>query len=204
MAKGAFRADWAPEWSGGWLVPLHKGQGSVNAFSLYRGILFEPVMARVISRAWRHRYEQGLQQIASVMQYGGRRGLSLESLRLQVKMWQSNGAATCVSTGMLFLDIQAAFYSAAKPLLSGWSGDVQELQKLFATMGLPATAFPAFLGNVMEGSIVFAATGSRICQDHIETSLRRSWFTIPGGSKLLAPATGSRRQVTPSPMCCLP
>lgn len=166
LTKGALRGDWAPEWSGGWLIPLHKGRGSQQELSSYRGILLEPVLARILARSWRNKYEQGLANIAAEMQYGGRKGLAVESLHLQVKLWQENGAAAKTSHSLLFVDIKAAFYSVAKPLLTGHTGKATDLERLFKTMGLPDSAFPAFLRNVFQGSIVYSATGSKTLIKH--------------------------------------
>lgn len=126
------------------------------------------------------------------MQYGGGKGLSVESLHLQVRMWQSTSEGAAASLGLLFIDIQAAFYSVAKPILTGFTGEVADLRAVFAKMGLPDSAFDAFLKNVMAGSVVYHATGSKVCQAHARASLNKSWFAIPGGSSLQAPDTGSR------------
>lgn len=192
LLKGALRDDWISEWSGGWLLPLFKGKGSSHRIDTCRGILLEPVKGRIISRTWRSFYEKGLNHLASVMQYGGRKGLSVESLHLQARMWQSSSESAKVSLGILFIDIQAAFYSVIKPILTGFNGRVDELESLFHTLGLPPSAFPAFVKNVIAGSVVFDATGSRVCQSHARASLRSSWFIIPDGSRIHAPATGSR------------
>ena len=79
--KLALREQWAPELSGGWLLPLWKGKGSTSNTASYRGIMLEPVIARAFSRAWRPKTEQGIAALAQPGQWGGRPGLSCTAAR---------------------------------------------------------------------------------------------------------------------------
>ena len=56
----------------------------------YRVILLEPALARPL-------------------QYGGRKGLGIEALHLQVRLWQSSAKHSNQSLGLVFIDIKAAF-----------------------------------------------------------------------------------------------
>lgn len=55
LLKAALRQQWAVEMSGGWLLPLWKRKGHQQEMQHYRGIFLEPVMGRIISRAWPER-----------------------------------------------------------------------------------------------------------------------------------------------------
>ena len=75
----------------------------------YRAILSEPVIARALSKAWRPKLVIGLNHVAMLLQWGGRAGLSVEALHLQVQMWQANARRARLSHGLSFVDIRAAF-----------------------------------------------------------------------------------------------
>ena len=48
------------------------------------------------------------------------------------------------------------------------------------------------MANVQEANLVDEATGSTAATEMIQTTLQQTWFAIPGGDSLFAPATGSR------------
>ena len=143
VLKMGLRCQGVPELTGGWLLPLFKGKGSAHDMKGYRAILLEPVVARVISKAWRHIMVQGLTRVARPMQWGGRSGLSIESLHLQVQMWQAQARRQKESHALLFIDIRSAFYSVVKEMLTGCGNDVQ-IRHVFDRMGLPLSAWDQF------------------------------------------------------------
>lgn len=108
VLKMGLRCQGVPELTGGWLLPLVKGKGSAQAMKGYRAILLEPVLARAISKAWR-RMVQGLCNRAQPMQWGGRSGLSIESLHLQAQMWQAQAKRAKMSQALLLIDIGLPF-----------------------------------------------------------------------------------------------
>ena len=118
ILKSATRRQTIPDFTGGWLIPLHKGRGSKSAMSNYRGIMLEPVTARIASRSWRPRLERALADTAAPMQRGGRKGLSTESLHLQTRLWQSTARARHLALSLIFVDIRAAFHCSQTDL--GW------------------------------------------------------------------------------------
>ena len=147
VLKMGLRCQGVPELTGGWLLPLFKGRGSAQAMRGYRAILLEPVVARAISRAWRPNMVRGLCNIAQPMQWGGRSGLSIESLHLQVKMWQAQARQERVSQALLFIDIKSVFYTVVKEMLTGGSTE-ENIRKVFHCMRLPTSVWEQFKANV--------------------------------------------------------
>ena len=192
VLKSAFRRQSIPEHTGGWLLPLHKKKGSVQCMAMYRGILLEPVIARMISKSWRNIYAAGLANEAAPMQWGGRKGVSPTCVHLQVRMWQSDAWAVKKSMSVIYMDIQAAFYSVCKAMLSGFDGSQESLLHTFRLMQLPETAFQEFLENVKKASLVRQATGSQLAEDNIAAMLSQTWYAIPDSSEVMGPRTGSR------------
>ena len=191
VLKMGLRCQGVPELTGGWLLPLFKGKGSAFAMKGYRAILLEPVLARAISRAWRPNLVRGLSNIAQPMQWGGRAGLSIESLHLQVQMWQAQARKERMAHALIFIDIKAAFYSVVKEMLTGGRKE-QDIRKVFHRMRLPASAWECFRSNVEQKNTLWHATGSHILADSTKALLQHTWFIVPDGQNIQAPLTGSR------------
>ena len=134
---------------------------------------------------------QGLTRVARPMQWGGRSGLSIESLHLQVQMWQAQARRQKESHALLFIDIRSAFYSVVKEMLTGCGNDVQ-IRHVFDRMGLPLSAWDQFQANVKHENILGQATQSNLTADNTGALLQHTWSTIPDGRSIQAPATGSR------------
>ena len=190
--KAAIRRQEIPEHTGGWLLPLHKGKNSVSCLQSYRGILLEPVAARIISKMWRNHYTQGLSMMASPMQYGGRRGLSPTALHTQIRMWQSNAAALGKSLAIIFMDIRSAFYSVVKQFLTGECETQEKLAAIFMKLKLPQTAWHQFQENLHGTNLAARITTSKHAQANIRSMLCSTWFAIPDAPGIKAPQTGSR------------
>ena len=191
VLKMGLRCQGVPELTGGWLLPLFKNKGSAQLMTGYRAILLEPVLARAISKAWRPMLEKGLQATACPMQWGGRSGLSIEALHLQVRIWQADARKRQLAHFLLFIDIKSAFYSVVKEMLTGNEGGL-DVKRVFQRMGLPMSAWDDFQQNVMGENLIYKATQSNILAKSTQAMLSHTWFVIPDGTSIQSPMTGSR------------
>ena len=168
------------------------GRGSTQQMLGYRAILLEPVIARALSKAWRPKLVKGLQATAMPMQWGGRAGLSVEALHLQVQLWQANARRQKLAHGLIFIDIKSAFYSVVKQLLTEEDSSGNRLREVFTKMRLPESVWETFVDNVERCSLIQQATGSEILAKSTQAMLSHSWYAIPDASCISAPMTGSR------------
>ena len=192
VLKMGLRCQGIPELSGGWLLPLFKGKGSAQQMLGYRAILLEPVVARAMSRAWRPKLIRGLEALAMPMQWGGRAGLSIEALHLQVQLWQANATKRKESQGLIFIDIRAAFYNVVKQLLTAEGSNDPRTRAVFEKMKLPESVWENFAAHVDECSLICQSTGSDILAQSTQAMLTHTWFAVPEASCIAAPMTGSR------------
>ena len=190
--KTVTRSQNVPEFCGGWLLPLHKGKLHPSNMSGFRAILLEPVVSRIFAKAWRSRLEEGAAKVALPSQWGGRPGLSCSALHLQLKMWQQNAKQERKAHAIVYVDLQQAFYSVAKPLLAKCNSWQQSVEVLCTTLKIPDSAVEKFCANVAEADLIYKATGSRLAGAMTRATLEKTWFTIPNGDKILAPQSGSR------------
>ena len=192
LLKMGVRGQAITEMCGGWMAPLFKGKGSSSLMSGFRGILLEPVVARAISRAWRSKLEKGMQAQAAPMQWGGRKGLSIEAVHLVLKMWQSNSHHKRTALSLVFVDLRSAFYTIVKPLLAHAPNAAPPIRAIFQRLGLPETAFQEFASNIMHANLIKEATRSTAAEQMVAATLQHTWFLVEGGDSLMAPQTGSR------------
>ena len=192
VLKMGLRCQGVTELSGGWLLPLFKGRGSTQQMLGYRAILLEPVIARALSKAWRPKLVKGLQATAMPMQWGGRAGLSVEALHLQVQLWQANARRQKLAHGLIFIDIKSAFYSVVKQLLTEEDSSGNRLREVFIRMRLPESVWETFVDNVERCSLIQQATGSEILAKSTQAMLSHSWYAILDAGCISAPMTGSR------------
>ena len=192
LLKLCVRGQWVPELAGGWILPLFKGKGPVSAMVGYRAILLESTIARMFSKTWRGPMEMGVRNLANPNQWGGRRGLSCESMHLQARMWQSDVKHRRLSSAIICMDIKQAFYSVAKPLLTDFKGDMSTLVQLGDTLGIPESAMEQFCRNVRHGNLVQRSTGSKMAAAMADATLSRTWFIVQDDDTIQSPQTGSR------------
>ena len=91
-------------------------------------------------------------QHSSANAVGGRSGLSIESLHLQVQMWQAQARQERVSQALLFIDIKSAFYTVVKEMLTGGSTE-ENIRKVFHRMRLPTSVWEQFKSNVNQENL---------------------------------------------------
>eukprot|EP00435_Cladocopium_sp_Y103_P021751 s2648_g5.t1 len=192
MLKAAMRKQSVPEWSGGWLLPLHKKKSPACCMEGYRAILLEPTIARAVSRSWRGRLVEGLNRVSAPLQQGGRKGLGIEPMHLMLKLWQSNAKHRKCSLGLIFVDIRSAFYRVVKPMLATMDGTLESLAVLFRDLKMPSSAMQEFMNNIGNSDMVRRATESSIIEGHVAASLATTWFLVPHSKQVHAPRTGSR------------
>ena len=192
LLKSTVRRQTTPELTGGWLLPLHKGKGSKTQMKGFRGVMLEPVMARIFSRSWRPRLEKALNTTACLMQWGGRKGLATEALHMQTRMWVSSAKAAKLTLSIIYVDIKSAFYAIAKQLLVGCVHPEIEVEHIAGKLGVPESARDAFADNMQNTRAVYTATGSLLLESTVRNMLQDTWFAVPCGESVMKPATGSR------------
>eukprot|EP00435_Cladocopium_sp_Y103_P046691 s371_g13.t1 len=192
VLKAAIRGQAVVEFCGGWLLPLWKKKGHQRHMSGYRGILLEPTISRAISRAWRPQLLKGILAAARPMQWGGRSGLSIESLHLHVQLWRSAARWEKQAQATIFVDIRAAFYSVIKHIVAGTACGMTALHTVFARLKLPNEMWEAFMAHMENNNLILQATGSKLVAQSVAATLGHTWFCIPDGNNIFSPMTGSR------------
>lgn len=189
--KSGLRHQWVAEFAGGDLIPLHK-KGDAARPSNYRAILLEPTLGRIFSRAWRSRLVEALQLVQAPLQFGGHEQVSIEIAHLVVRNAQQISHARKRSCSMIFADLRSAFYTVAKPFLTGENTTPEAMAQLFTVMGLPPDALGAFVEAIEQGVTIPPVDSSGHLTATVTAMLRPTWAKVPGSDSYMLPRTGSR------------
>eukprot|EP00435_Cladocopium_sp_Y103_P025065 s1548_g6.t1 len=101
-------------WKSGLLVPLFKGKGATTNPNSYRSIFLSDCIAKVHHGGIRQRLVKAWATQADVIQYGGKAGHSTDLAHHLLSAFVAWGRASQTSVGMLFVDLQSAFYSVLR------------------------------------------------------------------------------------------
>ena len=125
---------------------------------------------------------QTMPRWAAPMQYGGRSGLSIEALHLKARMWQTHAKFQRQNLAMIFVDIKAAFYTIAKPLLCNQNLTQCDLEQFILTLGFPDSVMAPLLQHLQQSHLVYQCTGSKVATGSIAATgllcqvVPRSWL----------------------------
>lgn len=137
LVKATWHMQEPLSWKGGILIPLFKGKGSPAEPSAYRSIFLSDVCAKVHHAHMR----KGLAEIWTLnddlIQMGGKKGCSTDIAHHFLHTYLSWARAKSVSCGLLFVDLQAAFYSILRSSI--FDGEVHDDAICYAMQRLGIT-----------------------------------------------------------------
>ena len=133
-----------------------------------------------------------LQMVQAPLQFGGHEQVSIEIAHLVVRNAQQISHARKRSCAMIFADLRSAFYTVAKPFLTGEGTAPDQVVALFQYMGLPNDALGAFVEAIEEGHTIPCLDVCGHLQSNVSAMLRHTWAKVPGSTRYMLPRTGSR------------
>eukprot|EP00435_Cladocopium_sp_Y103_P054886 s686_g18.t1 len=130
MIKSAWHMREPLAWKGGLLVPLFKGKGSPCDPQAYRSIFLSDICAKVHHAKLRKSLAEVWTYDNPLIQLGGRKGCSTDIAHHMLHAHLSWAKDTNTSCALLFVDLQAAFYSVIRSSL--FDGEFHDDQICFA------------------------------------------------------------------------
>lgn len=137
LVKASWHLREPLNWKGGVLVPLFKGKGSPADPSAYRSIFLSDVCAKVHHSCMRRTLADLWSKEDELIQMGGKKGCSTDVAHHFLHAHLSWSRAKNLSCGLLFVDLQAAFYSVLRSSL--FEGECHDDQICFAMKQLGIT-----------------------------------------------------------------
>ena len=125
---------------GGNLVHLYKGKGAPDLPENRRGILISNHASKVAHGAARRQFTSVLEHQMLPMQLGGRRNKSVQQSAHMLRMFLGACKRQKLSSGVIFLNIQTAYYKVIRELVASAPTPIEVLYDLVNTFKLPSTA----------------------------------------------------------------
>ena len=137
LVKASWHMREPLNWKGGLLIPLFKGKGSPAEPSAYRSIFLSDICAKIHHSHMRKVLAEVWSQEEDLIQMGGKKGCSTDVAHHFLHAHLSWSRARNVSCGILFVDLQAAFYSVLRSSL--FAGEFYDDEICFAMKQLGIT-----------------------------------------------------------------
>ena len=137
LVKASWHMREPLNWKGGLLIPLFKGKGSPAEPSAYRSIFLSDICAKIHHSHMRKVLAEVWSQEEDLIQMGGKKGCSTDVAHHFLHAHLSWSRARNVSCGILFVDLQAAFYSVLRSSL--FAGEFHDDEICFAMKQLGIT-----------------------------------------------------------------
>eukprot|EP00435_Cladocopium_sp_Y103_P031829 s854_g8.t1 len=117
LVKASWHIKEPLTWKGGILIPLFKGKGSPNDPQAYRSIFLSDVCAKIHHAKMRRSLAKEWNAENTLIQLGGKRGCSTDVAHHFLHSHLTWAKSANILSAMLFVDLQAAFYSVLRSSL---------------------------------------------------------------------------------------
>ena len=221
LLKTAYRLQEPIQFKGGTVKHLWKQKGAHEVCTSYRGILISSTVGKAIHASFRRRCSPWLDQAASPLQVGGRRGFPVQLAAQAAREYQAGFLRSGRSAAIVFLDLREAFHRVVRPLVHGGDLSDAHLVSVLQTLQLPPGKLDDLRAYVRSSSLIADAGASEWASDMIREFQTDSWMTIGSGlaavedgtrpgdaladvvfSFLFAAVLGRIRDALPPPHCC--
>lgn len=178
---------------GGNLVHLYKGKGSPDLPENRRGILISNHASKVAHGAARRQFTAVLEHQMLPMQLGGRRNKSVQQSAHMLRMFLGACKRQKLSSGVIFLDIQTAYYKVIRELVAAAPTPIEILYDLVNTFKLPSIALQQLEEILQNGQSISAQSGMAPHMESLLSELHQdTWFTTPGIETITHTRVGTR------------
>ena len=127
-------------WKGGELIKLYKGKGSRSSCSNFRAILLSSSVGKAVHSLVRNKASPFFEREALPLQAGGRPGQSALFPAQALRCFLRSAKASLDSAGVLFFDLQTAFYTVIRHLSIGRTCSDYDVAGIVRDLGLPPEA----------------------------------------------------------------
>ena len=166
-------------WRGGTAFPLWKGKHSEQLCSSYRSILVSELLSKRFHSWLRHDLLRAFTGCKTTGQCGITGGSTCSMLSLWIRSAQRYLTDAKRSHGILFTDIQSAFYSTLRQFVTGVT-DVQAFMHWCRDKGMHEEGLDAIVAALHTDVARLSAHLTRLQKKRLGDVLRSTWFLVPG------------------------
>ena len=191
LAKMFLRGEEPLQMKGGLVISAYKS-GSQTSVENYRSLLLSSHLGKALRRTIRQRlvpfYADNAQEFHCSVKQGGSVSHASQGLRLALSAARSRH----MSSGVLFLDVKAAYYRVVRELVVDMHDDAASLQRLPRYFNLENTNEVELLTAISDGSVADALQIPQHLQTLLRESLSNTWFVTEQRNTLFECLAGSR------------
>ena len=140
----------------------------------------------------RRRCIPALASTTSPLQVGGLPGYPVTVPAHTTRLYQSGCLRRGLCHGVVFLDLQEAFYRIVRPLITGGSLTHEALARACQAVNLPPGVYHDLQKHLQQPALAHAAGASDWATLALEESLHDTWFRFPREPEVVATCIGSR------------
>ena len=180
------------EFRGGTLICLAKRVGASLQCSHYRSILLASIPAKVYHRHLRNLLVPLHSADKAALQLGALGGIGIEAVALAARTFQLQHYSMRRPWGIVFVDVQAAFYRVVRQALAPHYEDDTGILKLLHRMGMPPKAATALCHQLHRLSILPELGATDQVTALVQDIMRSTWFRIDTHDILTMTFCGTR------------
>ncbi|CAE7419468.1 unnamed protein product [Symbiodinium sp. CCMP2592] len=182
------------QWRGGLLRESWKRKGTVREPANYRSLFVSSMLGKVFHKVLRSRATQHAADMLLSFQMGARKQAPVTLPALFVQSILRRGHQDNISTGVLFLDVQSAYYTVIREMSVGLIEDDETVAKVFKYFGLSPDDLGEFWDDIHRGGIMGQSTLPSSLRHLAKDLMHKSWFITGYGTseRLCVTQAGSR------------
>ena len=192
LLKQAVTLEEAAEYKGGMLVAMYKGKGSVTQASSYRGLMLTSIVGKTIRSAYREKMLRTFYTYTSDGHYSARARGNVGQAALTLRLYMRYAKQHQLNCGVVFLDIQHAYYSVCRELASGFVGTDEQLCHIFKFFNLSPETVNDLKKLIAEGSAMDYAGSSGYHQSLLHELGSGTWYRVRNSHRITQTHGGSR------------
>ena len=160
----------------------------MTAASSYRGLMLTSIAGKAIRSAYREGMLNKYYCYTTEGHFSARARGNVGQAAFVLRLFLRYAKQAQLNCGIIFLDIQHAYYSVCRELASGFTGTDEQLCGIFKHFHLPQQAVHDLQRLISEGSAMDYAG----CSDYHKSLLHGTWYRIRNSDKLTQTHGGSR------------
>ena len=177
---------------GGVLVRAYKGRGSTLEPSNYRGLLISNHLSKILHASLRDLLLPFFTCHALPLQLGGRRGSTVSMASHMVRLFLGWTKRCAMSSALLFLDVQTAFYRVLRPLIAKHKEFHRQLIEIIQFFDLDPEAYQELCQALDEPTAMHQAGVPTPLENLVAEAHANTWFSTPGRDELIRTRGGTR------------
>jgi len=192
LLKQAVSLQEAAEFKGGLLVAAYKNKGRTDDVKSYRGLMLTSILGKTIRSAYRERMLHLYYGFTSDGHFSARHRGNVGQAALVLRLYLRHSKNQQKSCGVIFLDIQHAYYSVCRELASGFTGTDGELCRIFQFFKLPLDTVEDLKRLINSGSAMDMAGCSAFHKSLLHELGTATWYKVKHSDTITQTHGGSR------------